>query len=162
LDALNSPCIGDFEMSFTFRFAEAGDAESFTRWVADNPQIDRGDTLAATKEQNPTTTYLVVEHEGKPVMFLPAYLVMRIGYLGFDPETDAETRKGAMEFMLQALKALAETFHVSTIDVLTKSGYPVAEWARAHGFDPDPRELFRLNLLQKEFLQKEKSGSSDI
>jgi hypothetical protein len=129
---------------FTFRFAEPKDADSFSLWVAENPQVDRTDVATASIKENPSTTYLVIERDGEPVMFLSAFLVMRIGYLGFNPAADAETRKAAMELMLHKLQELAALFSISTIDVLTKSSYSVAEWARAHGFDPDPRELFSL------------------
>jgi hypothetical protein len=133
----------------TFRFATADDAESFARWAAGNRLIDRGDIKAATKEENPTTTYFVIESDGVPVLFVPSYLVQRIGYLGFNPEADKETREAAMELMLRVLKAFAIEHQIATIDVLTKSAYPVAEWARAHGFNPDARELFKLELNQK-------------
>lgn len=142
---------------FTFRFAEPKDADSFALWVAENPQIDRSDVVTASVKENPSTTYLVIARDGEPVMFLPAFLVMRIGYLGFNPAADAETRKAAMELMLHKLQGLGALFSISTIDVLTKSGYPVAEWARAHGFDPDSRELFKLNLSPRK-----ESGSADI
>ena len=130
----------------TFRFAEARDAEPFSKWASENRLIDRGDIKAATKEENPTTTYLVIERDGVPVLFMPVYLVMRIGYLGFNPDACSETRQLAMEQMLLAVKSFAALYQISTIDVLTKSAYPVAEWARQHGFNPDPRELFKLNL----------------
>jgi hypothetical protein len=127
-----------------FRFAEESDAESFARWTASNRLIDGGDIKAATKEENPTTTYFVIESDGIPVLFVPSYLVQRIGYLGFNPDADKETREAAMEMMLQVLKAFASEHQINTLDVLTKSAYPVAEWARAHGFNPDARELFIL------------------
>lgn len=128
----------------TFRFATPEDAPAFAAWAADNRLIDRGDVAAATKEQNPTTTYFVIESDGVPVLFVPCYLVQRVGYLGFNPDADKATREAAMEMMLQYLKAFAIEHQIGSIDVLTKSAYPVAEWARAHGFNPDQRELFIL------------------
>jgi hypothetical protein len=130
----------------TFRFAVPEDSEEFSRWVVKNRLVDRGDIKAATKEENPTTTYFVIESDGVPVLFVPSYLVQRIGYLGFNPDADKETREAAMEMMLQVLKAFAAEHQIGQIDVLTKSAYPVAEWARAHGFNPDPRELFTLKV----------------
>ena len=66
----------------TFRFAVPEDSEEFSRWVVKNRLVDRGDIKAATKEENPTTTYFVIERDGVPVLFVPSYLVQRIGYLG--------------------------------------------------------------------------------
>jgi hypothetical protein len=129
----------------TFRFAEKGDAENFSKWVSGNRLIDPNDIKAATQEENPTTTFLVIERDGEPVMFMPVYLVMRIGYLGFNPAADKDAREEALELMLKAVQAFAMAYKIASIDTLTKSGIPVAEWARAHGFNADPRELFTLN-----------------
>lgn len=132
-----------------FRFAEQKDAERFAQWTAENRRIDRADVKAATKEQNPTTTFLVIEDDaGVPVMFMPVYLVLRIGYLGFNPEISGVPRRDALELMLKAVQAFAFEHRISTIDVLTKSGLPVAEWARNHGFKSDPRELFTLSTTE--------------
>jgi hypothetical protein len=143
-------------MPMTFRFAEKKDAELFARWASENPQIDRKDIAAATKEKNPTTTYLVIERDGEPVMFMPVYLVMRIGYLGFNPAADRETREEAMETMLKAVKRFAGVYQIGQIETLTKSGIPVAEWAKAHGFDSDPRELFTLRKISTSVPQEGK------
>lgn len=128
-----------------FRFAEPKDSAELARWAATNPQIDRGDLEAATKAQNPTTTFLVIEDEGEVILAMPVYLVMRIGYLLFNPAADRSRREAAMETMLRAVQAFAMAYQVN-LDVLTKSGIPVAEWARAHQFTADPRELFTLKL----------------
>lgn len=130
----------------SFRFAQPEDAPAFAAWAASNPQIERKDLEAATKEANPTATFLVIEQDGKPIMFMPVYLTMRIGYLGFNPAADKPTREAALEMMLRAVQALALEYKISSVDVLTRSGIPVAEWARDHGFNPDPRELFTLKL----------------
>lgn len=135
-----------FADGWCFRFVGPGDAEIFPQWIAGNQQISWEDALAATKERNPSNTFLFIEHEGVPVLCLPAYLVMRIGYLCFNPQADKQERETAMEHMLKALRAFAMIYSIGTIDVLTKSGIPVAEWARAHGFVQDPRELFKLEL----------------
>lgn len=127
----------------TFRFAQPKDAETFARWAAGNRQIDPKDLEAATKKQNPTTTFLVIEDEGQVVLAMPVYLMMRIGYLLFNPAADKDSREAAMEKMLQAVQAFAMTYQVN-LDVLTRRGIPVAEWARAHDFNPDARELFTL------------------
>jgi len=125
-----------------WRFAQEGDAPLLAKWAAENRLIDPKDIEAANKEKNPTSTFFVVERDGVPVLALPGYLVLRIGYLIFNPEADKQTREDAMELMLTVLQAFAAEHAITTIDVLTRSGLPVAEWAREHGFTPDPRELF--------------------
>lgn len=133
----------------TFRFAEPKDAAEFARWAVGNPQIDPKDLQAATKEQNPTTTFLVIEDDGQVVLAMPVYLVMRIGYLLFNPAARKDQREAGMEKMLAAVQAFAMAYAVN-VDVLTKSGIPVAEWARAHGFSPDAREVFTLKNFPSE------------
>lgn len=133
----------------TFRFAEPKDAAEFAVWAAGNPQIERADLLRARKEENPTTTFLVIEDSdtGEVVLAMPVYLMMRIGYLLFNPAAGKNQREAAMETMLKAVQAFALAYQVN-LDVLTKAGIPVAEWARAHGFKADPRELFTMSLPQ--------------
>lgn len=131
------------------RFAKPEDAQAFSNWAARNPQISRDDILAASKAENPTTTFLVVEEDGEPVFFVPVFLTMRIGYLGFKPGSSKDTREAAMEKMLEFIRALAGLYSINTVDTLTRSGIPVAEWARAHGFHADPRELFQLRVNNK-------------
>jgi hypothetical protein len=135
-------------MAMTFRFTEPKDAEELAQWAAENPQIDREDIRRATKKENPTTTFLVVEQDGEVVLAMPVYLMMRIGYLLFNPRAGQDAREAAMEHMLKAVQAFAMAYQVN-LDVLTKSGIPVAEWARGHGFDPDPRELFTLKNFSR-------------
>ena len=125
---------------------QAADAEPFAQWAARNLRIEHEDILQATKEQNPTTTFLVIEIEGVPVLSMPVYLAMRIGYLNFNPEAGREERELAMESMLGAVKVFARGYHIHRIETLTRSGIPVAEWARAHGFTPEKRELFTLKI----------------
>ena len=145
-----------------FRFAEQRDAELFAQWTAENRRIDRADVDAATKEQNPTTTFLVIEEDGEPVMFMPVYLVLRIGYLGFNPDASSVARRDALELMLKAVQAFALEHRISTIDVLTKSGLPVAEWARNRRFEPDPRELFKFQISNFKFQGVDQCAAAEI
>jgi hypothetical protein len=130
----------------SFRFATQDDAPAFAEWAAKNPQIDPKDLVAGTKEQNPTTTYLVIEEDGIPRLFIPVFLTMRIAYLAFNPENTRDQNLAALEMMLPFVKGLAGTFHINEIDVLTKSTIPIAQWAQVHNFKADDRELFSLSL----------------
>lgn len=127
-----------------FRWATAADTEKFTLWAIKNRQIPVDDIKRAMKENNPTSTVLVVTLHDEPILFVPLYLVARIAFLGFNPESSAEQRLAAMEMMLLAVKAFAATWSISEINTLTKSGYPVAQWAESHGFKAENRELFEL------------------
>lgn len=133
-------------MDINFRFATAEDAPAFARWVAENQQIDAKDKLAATKEANATTTFLVLEIDGIPRLFIPMYMVLRIGYLGFNPENTGDQNKEAMEAILPYLKEFARIWKVNEIDTLTRESLPVAQWAAAHGFAVEPRQLFTLRV----------------
>lgn len=139
-----------FAGKWAFRFVEEGDADVFPAWVADNPQISRKDALECDKRRNPSNTFLIIERDGVPILFMPVYMVLRIGYLGFNPAAGSEERQQALEHMLRAVEAFALIYKIGTIDVLTKTGIPVAEWARAHGFEQDPRELFKLELFKRQ------------
>lgn len=128
----------------TFRFAAESDAKPFAQWAAENPDVPIGDIQAATKEKNPTSTVLVIEEDGKTVLAVPLYAVMRIACLLFNPEADPRQRIAAMGKMLEAIKAFAASFGINQVDTLSKSGYAVASWAEKHGFDKEKRELFEL------------------
>lgn len=128
-----------------FRFANAEDAAPFAKWAAENPDIPTKDIAAALKENNPTATVLIVEDdEGRTILYVPIYCTVRIAYLGFNPAADARERISAMNKMLEAIKAFAANFGINQVDTLTKTGYPVAQWAEKHGFNPEDRELFEL------------------
>lgn len=132
-----------------FRWATAEDSEKFALWAVKNKQIPIEDIKRAMKENNPTATVLVVTLNDEPVLFVPLYLTARIAFLGFRPESTAEDRLAAMEMMLLAIKAFAATWSIAEINTLTKSGYPVAQWASAHDFSVEDRELFELRLYEE-------------
>jgi hypothetical protein len=135
----------------SFRFAQPEDAPAFAAWAASNPQIDRKDLEAGMAENNSTATFLVIEEEVDgvkvPRLFMPVYLTMRIAYLGFNPENDREKNLEALETMLPNLTDFARFWKVNEIDVITKREIPIAQWAAAHDFKPEERELYTLKLL---------------
>lgn len=138
-------------MKMSFRFAMQEDAPAFAKWAAENPQIAQKDLLAGMKENNPTATVLVIEEEVDgvkvPRFFLPVYFTMRLAYCGFNPENTREQSLDALETMLPYLKEFARIWHVNEIDVLTKSDIPIAQWAAAHDFKPEDRELYSLKVI---------------
>lgn len=134
-------------IGWNFRLAEPSDAEAFSKWVAENPQIDEKDIQAAKISNNPSVLYFAVENpEGKVVMFAPLYLSYTLAHLAFNPDTRASERKQAMQVMMDGAVAWAVQFGLREITTLTKKGYGVAEWALQNGFDAEPRELLKLDI----------------
>lgn len=133
-----------------FRFATPADAGAFATWAARNPQIPAKDVEAGMKENNPTATVLVIELHGEPILYVPIYCAVRIAYLGFNPDSTPAERLAAMDAMLPAIKAFAANFGITEINTLTKSNYPVAKWARKHGFSADDRELYAVKATEKD------------
>lgn len=132
---------------WNFRLAEPSDAEAFSKWVAGNPDIDPRDIEAAKKSNNPSVLYFVIENpEGKAVMFFPIYLSYMLAHMAFDPESRASEKLKAMQVALDGTVAFAAQFGLREITTLTKRGYGVAEWALAHGFEAEDRELFRFDI----------------
>jgi len=128
----------------TFRFANPEDAAPFARWAAENPDIPQRDIEASMKENNPTATFLVIEDEGKVILAVPLFAVVRIACLLFNPEADERQKIAAMGKMREAIMAFAASFGINSVDTLSKSGYAVARWAVKHGFEQENRELFEL------------------
>jgi hypothetical protein len=130
-----------------FRLAVPTDAEAFSRWVIDNPQIDPKDVEAAQKKNNPTVLYFAVENsDGVVVMFAPFYLQLTLAHLGFNPATDAEERKHAMAAMLDGVIAFGVQYGIREFTTVSQEKYPVARWALAHGFSQEPRQLFKFDV----------------
>jgi hypothetical protein len=130
----------------TFRLAVPEDAEAFTKWSLENPQIDPKDRLSATKAKNPTCLYFVVERDGKIVTFAPVYAQMVLAHLSFNPEASGRDKLKALEVLTDGVSALAVQLGIREIVTLSKEEYPVARWAVKHDFEVDPRQLFRLDL----------------
>jgi hypothetical protein len=131
---------------WSFRFAEKHDAQPFADWALNNHDIPHKDIQAGTREQNPTVQYFVIENDGKVVLCVPAFCVLRIAYLLFNPDTSERERIKAMGMMREALKAFAENFGINSIETLSKEGYAVAQWAKKHEFKVEDRQLFGLTV----------------
>jgi ABC-type amino acid transport substrate-binding protein len=127
--------------------AEPADAAAFTDWTCGNPQIDPKDAQAGLKKNNPTAVCFAVEDDkGKVVAFAPAYCQLTVAHLAFNPESDAEERKEALQWVLNGLMAFAVQFGIREITMTSKEKYPVAKWAVKHGFEPESRQLFLFNI----------------
>jgi len=131
---------------WTFRLAVPEDAEAFARWAAGNPLIDPKDLQTGLKKNNPTILFFAVEKDGVVQAFAPLYCPMILAYLGFNPEATSEDKKQAMQTLLDGVSAFAVQFGIREIITLSKEKYPVAQWALAHGFEIDPRQLLKLDL----------------
>jgi hypothetical protein len=134
-------------LGWKFRLAEPADAEAFTQWTLSNPQIDPKDIEAAKKENNPTVIYFAAENaEGQVVAFAPVYLQMILAHLVFNPDAAGKDKLRAMQFLLNGAVLVAIQHGVREIVTLSKENYPVAKWAVKHGFDLEPRQLFKFDI----------------
>lgn len=129
-----------------FRLAEPADAEAFSRWAVENPQIDRKDIEAGLKKNNPTSVMFAVEKDGVVVAFAPFYCQMTLAHLGFNPDAQVTEKLKALEVMLDGAIAWAVQYGVREITTLSREDYGVAKWAVAHGFEMDPRQQFKLDI----------------
>ena len=133
--------------NWVFRLAVPDDAEAFSRWAAENDQIDQKDLLAGTKAVNPTVlTFAVEDGDGKVVAFAPFYLNAALAHLGFNPEARASEKMKALQTMLDGAAAFFVQFGVREILTLSKPEYGVAQWALTHGFESEPRQLLKYDL----------------
>lgn len=128
----------------TVRIANENDAEPFSKWIAESTNIPVEDVKASLKENNPTSITLVIECDGKVLMFFPTYAVALLGFLGFNPEADPRERLKAMEAAKRAAQAFWGMHGVTTIATLSREDYPVAKWALNHGFGLEPRQVLVL------------------
>lgn len=128
----------------TFRFANQSDAPAFAEWATMNPDIPQADIEAAMKENNPTAVFLIIEEDGEVILSVPAYAVLRIACLLFNPQATERQKIAAMGKMREAIMAFAANFGINQVDTVTKKGYAVATWAEKHGFTPEDRQLFEL------------------
>jgi hypothetical protein len=128
----------------TFRSATPEDVPAFVEWVANNPDIPREDALLIGK--NPTSTIIVIEKEGKPLLFLPFFALINVAFFGFNPEANARERIAAMEKALEALTAFAKHFNIAAIQGFSKKEYLMAQWALKKGFKEEPRTAFILEI----------------
>ena len=130
-----------------FRLAEPTDAEAFAEWTLSNPQIDPKDIEAAKRKNNPTVLYFVAEDsEGRVIAFAPLYWQMVLAHLVFNPEAEGKDRLHAMQVLLKGAIVQAAQIGIREIVTLSKENYPVAKWAVKHGFDLEPRQIFKFDI----------------
>jgi hypothetical protein len=133
-----------------FRLAEPRDSESFAKWVNGNPLIAAEDVEAAKKENNPTVVFFVVENpDGVAVGFAPVYAQGVISHLAFSPESTPAERKVALQLGLNGIMAFFAQYGIREIAMISKEDYPVAKWAVSQGFEAEPRQLFRLDMVKQ-------------
>jgi len=128
----------------TVRVANENDAPAFSEWMAQSKDIPREDIEASFKENNPTSVTLVIELDGKVLLFFPTYAVALLGFMGFNPEATPRERLKAMEAAKRAAQAFWRMHGVTTIATLSREDYPVAKWAMNHGFGLEPRQVLVL------------------
>lgn len=139
--------MSEIQNGWLFRLAEVSDAEAFSKWAAENPNIDQKDLIACLKVNNPTVIFFVaVNPEGKAVAFAPLYLQMTMGYLGFNPESRASEKLRAMQVLIDGTTAFAVQFGIREITTMSREGYGVADWAVNHGFEFEPRQQLKLDI----------------
>jgi hypothetical protein len=141
-----------------FRLAVLEDAEAFTQWTLANPQIDPKDIEAAKKENNPTVLFFAVENaDGKVIAFAPVYTQAIVAHLVFNPEADGKECLSAMQMLLNGTVAFEVGMGVREIVTLSKPEYGVAKWAMKHGFDLEPRQVFKFDINKVLAVAKEES-----
>jgi hypothetical protein len=129
-----------------FRLAVPSDAPAFAEWVKWNLHIDPKDVATALKENNPTVIYFVATKDGVPVAFSPIYTAAVVAHLGFDPLSEAEDRKTAMNVLHDGTMAFFVQFGIREILALSDPKYGAAKYAMKRGFEQDTRSLFRFDI----------------
>ena len=132
-----------------FRLAEPADAEAFAHWTTENPQIDPKDAWSGLNRTNPTVLTFVAEHDGKAVAFAPIYLSAVLAHLAFNPEARASEKMQALDVLKDGTMGFLVQYGIREIQTMSEPEYGVAKWALAHGFEQDPRSLFRLDVNQE-------------
>lgn len=134
------------QSSWKFRLAEPKDAESFSKWAAENTKIDARDLMAGMKKNNPTVLFFVAEKDGIPICFAPVYMAAMLAHLGINPEASSEDRLQALNVLTDGVMAFMVQFGVREIETMTKPAYGLAKWAAQHGFERDDRLMYRLDI----------------
>lgn len=139
-----------------FRLAVPEDAEAFTQWTLTNPQIDPKDIEAAKKDNNPTVLFFAVENaDGKVISFAPIYIQSVLAHLVFNPEATGRERLTALQMALNGVVSFSVGLGVREIVTLSKAEYGVAKWAMKHGFELEPRQVFKFDINQVLAVAKE-------
>lgn len=142
------------------RFAEPKDAESFSKWAAENTQIDPNDLLAGMKKNNPTVLFFVAEKNGVPVAFAPVYMAAMLAHLGINPNAEASDVLQSLEVLTDGVMAFMAQFGIREIETMTKPAYGLARWASQHGFEKDDRMMYRLDINKQMPLVEQAMGQS--
>jgi hypothetical protein len=133
-------------MGWKFRLAHPDDAEEFARWTTENPQIDPKDAWSGLKRNNPTVLTFVAEKDGKAIAFAPIYLSAVLAHLAFNTDARASEKLQALDVLKDGTMAFLVQYGIREIQTMSEPEYGVAKWALAHGFEQDPRSLFRLDV----------------
>lgn len=128
----------------TVRLAQPEDAELFAEWIANSTNIPVQDVKDSLKESNPTSVTLVMEQDGKVLLFFPTYAIGLLGFIGFNPDTTPLERARGLDAAKGALQGFWKTYGVTEVATLTKEEYPIAQWALRHGFELDSRQIVKL------------------
>ena len=139
-----------------FRLAEPADAEAFSVWASQNPQIDPKDLISGLKKTNPTVLTFAAEKDGVVVAFAPVFLSAVVAHLGFNPEARASEKLQALSVLKAGLEAFYVQYGIRSIETLSKPDYGVAKWAMKNNFELQHRNLFVLNL------NKEMAGPESV
>lgn len=131
---------------WAFRMAEPSDAPAFSRWAAENRQIEAKDIWAGTKKKNPTVLVFAITKDGIPVAFAPVYLQFTVAHLAFDPEANERDKLRSLHMLTDGVSALAVQYGIREITTLSKEEYPVAQWAMKNGFELESRQLLKMDL----------------
>lgn len=130
----------------TYRWANPSDTEAFVKWATGNNKIPHKDILASMHLNNPTCVFFVVEKDGVPILFAPFYFQMNLAFLGFNPDAGRRDRMNALAKMQEISTQWAQNYGVQELVVSTSKDYPVGRWALQNGFEPEPRETFKLRI----------------
>jgi hypothetical protein len=134
--------------NWTFRLAVPEDSADFTKWTASNPQIDPDDVRRAMN--NPACLYLVACLDGQPIVFAPVYCQLHLSHLVLSPEASSKQKLSALTGLLAFAVDTARQLNISEITTLSRSSYPMGQFAEHVGFEKDSRELFRFDIPPKQ------------
>jgi hypothetical protein len=129
-----------------FRLAVSDDAPAFSKWAAENPQIEQKDLIATLKAKNPTCLFFVAEEDGVAILFAPFYCQWTLAHLAFNPESTGKQKLRALNTMLHGAMAFAVQYGIREITTLSKKEYGVAKWAAANGFVEEERTQFKFDI----------------
>ena len=132
----------------TARLAGPQDAEPLAKWALSNELIDMEDIKSSMIEENPTTVVLVVEQDGKVLLYAPIYCTMTLAFLAFNPEDTRRQKMEALAKMKDAISRFSLIHGVKELITYSKEEYGVAKWAVKNGFIPEDRTAFKLKMTE--------------